>query len=169
MNQINMKELSCEYEVRRMDERDVDAIYQLSTGNPLFYEYCPPYVTKESIVEDMKALPPGRSREDKFYIGYFNGSELVAIMDLILHYPKEETAFIGLFMMNERYQGDGIGSKIIEESMIYLKKIGFEYVRLAFAKGNPQSEAFWSRNSFVKTGEEAENEGYTAILMERRL
>lgn len=53
--------------------------------------------------------------------------------------------------------------------MEYLKKTGFYNVRLAFARGNPQSEAFWSKNGFVKTGKESEHLGYTAVLMERTL
>ena len=57
-------------------------------------------VTLESIREDMKVLPPGKSGEDKFYVGFFDGSMLTAVMDLILKYPNDETAFIGLFMVD---------------------------------------------------------------------
>lgn len=34
---------------------------------------------------------------DKYYIGYFEGEKLVAVMDLILNFPNKETAFIGFF------------------------------------------------------------------------
>ena len=40
--------------------------------------------------------------EDKYYLGFFAGDELVAVMDLILNYPKADIAFIGFFMMNVR-------------------------------------------------------------------
>ena len=33
---------------------------------------------------------------DKYYIGYYKGKELIAIMDFIMAYPDEKTAFIGL-------------------------------------------------------------------------
>lgn len=42
-------------------------------------------------------------------------------------------------------------------------------VRPAFAKGNPQSEAFWTKNGFRKTGVAAEYENYTAVIMHREL
>ena len=69
----------------------------------LFYEFHQPFVTRESILDDRNALPPGKSKEDKAYIGLFDGDTLVAVMDLILGYPTEEIVWIGIF-----YDGYGI-------------------------------------------------------------
>ncbi|MDU4752827.1 MAG: GNAT family N-acetyltransferase, partial [Clostridium butyricum] len=118
---MNISELSLKYQIRKLDDKDIDLIYTLSIGNPKFYKYCPPYVTKESIHEDMNMLPPNKSKEDKFYIGFFDNHILVAVMDLIINFPDNKTAFIGLFMMEQEYQGKGIGSNIIEECATYLK------------------------------------------------
>lgn len=63
----------------------------------------------------MIALPPNVSIENKYYIGFFKNEKLIAIMALILQYPNVDTAFIGLFMMDEHEQGKGIGSKIISD------------------------------------------------------
>ena len=90
-------------------------------------------------------------------------------MDLILDYPNEKTAFIGFFMMNRDYQGKGIGTQIIDEAFAYLKEKDFEKVRLAYAKGNPQSEAFWTKNGFLKTGLEIPNDFSGYIIMEKEL
>lgn len=84
-------ELSSTYAVRIMTADDVNIIYELSLENALFYQYCPPFVTKESIEEDMKALPPGMSYDDKFYVGFFKESKLIAVMDFVFDYPNEET------------------------------------------------------------------------------
>lgn len=99
--------LSSRYGARRLCDSDVGAVYRLSAGNPIFYKYCPPCVTLESIREDMKVLPPGKSGEDKFYVGFFDGSMLTAVMDLILKYPNDETAFIGLFMVDSASREKG--------------------------------------------------------------
>lgn len=80
---------------------------------------------KQSIREDLHALPPGKTEMDKFYIGYFDQCNLVAVMDLILAFPDDETASIGLFMMNQKYQGGGIGSKIIEDAAGFLNQKDF--------------------------------------------
>lgn len=159
--------LSKRYAVRRLTEADVDRIYTLSAANPMFYRYCPPNVTRESILHDMEALPPGMTYEDKYYIGYFEEERLIAVMDLILGYPNEETAFVGLFMMEKVSQGKGIGSAIVGECFAFLDSIGYRFVRLGFAKGNPQSEAFWVKNGFARTGVEADNGNYVMVVMER--
>lgn len=72
-------------------------------------------------------------------------------------------------MMNPQYQGKGYGSEIIEECAAHLKHIGFRSIQLAFAKGNPQSEAFWQKTGVIKTGNESENETYMAVIMRRIL
>ena len=51
----------------------------------------------------------------------------------------------------------------------YLKSIGFDYIRLGFAKGNPQSENFWTKNGFERTGVEAQNEGYVVVVLQKIL
>ena len=81
---VEISEFSKTYQVRRLGRDDVDAIYELCRENRIFYRYHEPFVTKESILDDMEALPPGKSREDKYYVGFFDGWSLVAIMDLIL-------------------------------------------------------------------------------------
>lgn len=140
--------LSKKYKVRALDVNDVDIIYDMSCKNEIYYKYHPPFVTKESIVEDMKALPPRKSYDDKYYVGFFDGDTLVANMDLILGYPTNEVAFIGLFMTDTRYQNKGVGSNIIGDICDYLAQLGYKKVRIGVDKGNPQSNSFWQKNGF---------------------
>ena len=139
--------------MRRLSIEDTDLIYNLSCKNKIFYQFHPPFVTRESIQEDIRALPAGKDYNDKYYIGFFEKETLVAIMDLILDYPTKDTAFIGLFMMDFEYQNKNIGSKIISECAKYLKILGFHKIRLGVDKENPQSNAFWKKNSFVVADE----------------
>lgn len=99
---MNISKFSEKYSVRRIQDEDIPKVYSLCKGNPVFYEYCPPEVTMEGIKEDMTVLPPGKSKEDKYYIGFWDGENLVAVMDLILKYPGEETVFIGFFMTEKK-------------------------------------------------------------------
>ena len=160
---LNIEILSKSYFVRRLNQRDIDSIYDLCRENTVFYQYHPPFVTKESILKDMTALPPEKSMEDKYYLGFFARDELVAVMDLILNYPKPDIAFIGFFMMNVLYQSRGIGSQIVDEVTAHLKACGFNEMRLGIDKGNPQSRAFWTKNGFEQV-----DEGHY-IVMERDL
>lgn len=151
---MDLKLLSKSFHVRRLDEKDIDMVYDFSCKNELFYRYHPPFVTKESIVEDMKALPPGKCENDKYYVGFFEGNCLVAILDFILEFPTKEIAYIGLFMTNLQYQHKGIGSKIICETVDYFRTLGYKKIRLGVDQGNPQSYAFWSKNQFQVISEE---------------
>ena len=145
---MDVNSLSKSYYVRRLSSRDIDVIYQMCCKNTLFYQYHPPFVTRESILEDMKALPPKKKYEDKYYIGFFEEESLVAIMDLITSYPTDENSYIGLFMTNVQYQNKGIGSKIITEVVSYLKLLGYKTIQLGVDKGNIQSYSFWLKNKF---------------------
>lgn len=86
---MDITTLSNKYQVRRLQKNDLEEIYQLCKSNPLFYKYHPPFATKETILKDMTLLPEEKSYEDKFYIGFWNNKKLVAVMDLILGYPKD--------------------------------------------------------------------------------
>lgn len=162
-------ELSSKYNVRKMVPEDIDVIYDLSVGNPMYYKYCPPNVTRDSIFVDMNALPPHCMKEDKYYIGFFKENKLIAIMDLIIGFPEKDIAYIGFFMVNKKVQGAGIGSQIINECLDYLKENDIYSVQLAYAKGNPQSEAFWKKKGFVLTGTETNHGGYVSVSMEKVL
>ncbi len=166
---MNISELSKKYTVRRLGEEDVPQIVALCSGNPLYYKHCPPFVTEESVREDMCALPPKKTPDDKYFVGYFSGGRLIALLDLITEYPDDETAFIGLFMTDSSAQHKGVGSAIISELCVCMGKNGFKHVRLGWVKGNPQSEGFWHKNGFAETGVVSEQELYTVIVAQREL
>ncbi|MCM1557955.1 MAG: GNAT family N-acetyltransferase [Butyrivibrio sp.] len=128
---------------------------------------CPPFVTEDSIRKDMTALPPGKTAEDKYYVGYFNRHGLAAVMDLIMGFPNNDTAFIGFFMTDVSIQNKGTGSKIISELCTCLSESGISSIRLGWVKGNPQAEHFWHKNGFAETGATYETDGYTVIVAQR--
>ncbi|MFA9465002.1 MAG: GNAT family N-acetyltransferase [Velocimicrobium sp.] len=117
----------------------------------------------------MEVLPPEKSKSDKYYLGYFENDVLIAVLDLITGYPNKSTAYIGLFMVDIKVQGKGIGTKIIEELCDYLKNTGYKRVELAWVKGNPQSEKFWIKNNFNIIGERSSNASDHVIAAEREL
>ena len=42
-------------------------------------------MTEQSILDDMIALPPNKEMYDKYYVGYYRGEELIAVLDFIMH------------------------------------------------------------------------------------
>lgn len=166
---MNITDFSKQYKVRLLDEKDIDAIYSLCSQNELYYKYCPPFVTKENIKQDMQALPPHKELKDKYYIGYFEDDRLVAVMDFIKEYPNNKTAFIGFFMVDISKQKRGLGTSIIEELCDYLRNEDFSYIRLGWVLNNEQASHFWKKNKFVETGITYKTTDYTVVVAQREL
>lgn len=157
--------LSDRYHVRSLNDDDADAILSLSRTNPLFFEYNAGPVTRESVLEDLRILPPGKTALEKHYLGFFLKSSLVAVLDLIEDYPTPGCAYVGLFMVDAAFQGRGIGSGIVSELAQNLPRFGFSEAQLAINKGNAQAEHFWSKNGFAVFEEASREDG---ILLKAR-
>ena len=166
---MEINNFSDKYKVKMLNETDLDNIYALCKGNPMYYEYCPPDVTKENILEDMFALPPGKETEDKFYIGFFDSHELIAVMDIVDGYPEKGIAFIGFFMTASKVQNKGVGSEIVSGVLKCLKGEGYRAARLAWVTENPQARKFWLKNKFVPICETKSNAAERVTLAQREL
>ena len=164
-----IQNFSDKYAVRVLSENDIPAVLTLCEKNKLYYQYCPPFVSEESIRDDMKALPPGKGKQDKFYIGFYDNEDLVAVMDLIMEFPDDKTIFIGFFMTDVSVQNKGVGSGIITELCDKLRQRGYLYVKLGWVKGNPQAEYFWKKNGFIETGAENTTKDYTVTIAQRKI
>ncbi len=169
LKRIDVSQLSDDYQVRLLTEADVRTVVELCQKNTLFYQYCPPQVSEQSILADMKALPNRKQLFDKYYLGYYQDERLMAVVDLIMRCPDEKSAFIGFFMLEKEIQNRGIGTTMISELAGKLKERGCEKIRLGWVKGNPQAEHFWRKNGFRQTGITYDNEDYTVIVAERIL
>ena len=55
---MNDTDVSTDYTVRKLTSDDIPMIFDLCRKNLRFYEHCPPFVTPQSIRDDMVALPP---------------------------------------------------------------------------------------------------------------
>ena len=165
---MDLSALSKRYSIRRMDDSDADSILELCRGNAQYYLYCQAEPSREQILNDLHITPPGIDPSAKYYIGFYQGNTLVAVMDLIDGYPGPDTAFIGFFMMRKEFQGNQVGSAIIQETAAYLKTLGMIAIQLGIDKGNPQSTHFWKKNGFV-VKEEIDRGGWTVLLAEKTL
>lgn len=155
--------------VRFLNVLDLNDIVALCSQNTLYYQYCPPFVNRDLILEEMRTFPEKTSRDDKYYCGFFDNGELIAIIDLIDHYPTDKSVFIGFFMMDVKKQRHGTGTEIITELCEYLREEKYKYVQLAWVKGNPQAEHFWLKNKFQAIKETKSNTNDIVLLAQRNL
>ena len=166
---FDISALSDQFTVRRLTEADVPAMLALAETNRIYYLYHSPAPSSEDMGDGLTALPPGKTMADKYYVGFFDDETLAALLDLVLDYPEPGAAFIGLFMLDAAYQGKGVGSSLFSGIASVLERAGYRKLRLAIDKGNPQSEAFWTKNGFINTGEEYPNDRSAYLPMERLL
>ena len=171
MGRLNVRKFTHAHNMRYITEAEFADIAALCAGNPLYYEYygCPP-PTVDEVHADLEALPPGKSKRDKYYLGVFGrNGQLNAVLDLIVGWPDAETAWIGFFMVDAALQGCGEGSRIISELLEALTGYGFRRAALGVVSGNPQAEAFWLKNGFYFYGEPRKDRSPVIRTMERIL
>lgn len=149
-----------------MHVEELAALYQ---ENPQYFEAMGQEVPTENLWEDLVAVPEGASSENKCFIGFWDGPKLVAVLELLLDYPAENTAYVGLFMMSASRQRTGEGSRIMEEVYAWLRQDGYAWVELSYAYGNAQSENFWRKNGFTGTGDVRQQGNYVVIGMHKQL
>lgn len=157
------------FSVRALSLGDLPAMLRLCRSNPLYYEHCGPAPTLETLAADLTALPPGKTADDKHFVGFFDGDALAAVADLITGYPDPQTLYIGFFMLDAAYQGRGLGSQLVGRILLRAAQGGFSRARLAYVKTNPQSEAFWRKNGFQPTGAEADYGRCRVVISEKAL
>lgn len=160
---MDIQGLSARYAVRRLTEADLPELLELAEGNTTYYEHLGQRPTLENLREDLAKLPPRTTSEDKYFLGYYQDGRLCAALDLILHYPTPDTAFIGWFILRRDLQGRGVGTEIFRELLFHLP---FRYLRLGYVKGNREGERFWKKLHFAPTGLELPEECYTIVVME---
>ena len=165
---LDVSGFSSRFSVRVLDERDADEIFRLCRGNTQFYQFCGAKAEKEQVLRDLRITPPGVDASFKYYLGFYEGQELIAVMDLIDGYPEPGIGYIGFFMLERARQGKELGSSIIREVEAYWKRLGNTALRLGIDKENPQSTHFWKKNGFSVI-REVEREGWTVLVAEKKL
>lgn len=164
---LDLEKINDKYFVRRMTNKDVPTIYSLCKGNKFFYQCCGEETTPSRIESDLTLLPSDTLPSQKYYLGFFDCEKLVAVIDLIIGYPDEKTAFIGFFMTDVSLQGKGEGTEIINQLSLYLHSIGIASIRLGVEKDNPQATHFWHKNGFITLREIKQNG--SALLYQEKI
>jgi ribosomal protein S18 acetylase RimI-like enzyme len=145
------------YSVRRMIQADIPGLQKL-------YEACQDYMQmvdgrpagKNAAEEEFRNTPPGRSANDKFMFGILDPhKELIGILDAMRGYPDETTWWIGLLLFLPGFRAQGMGEKVLEGFIGYVKASGGKAIMLGVVAVNELAYRFWSRMGFelVQEGE----------------
>lgn len=165
---MNFQDISKSFEVNRLTELNQKEIFQLYSGHPEYFKQTKETLSLQTPLKDLKDLPPNKTMEDKYFLGFYQDNALVAVMDLILRYPNAHTAFIGFFMTDSRLVHKHIGSEIIQETSTYLQNISFKKLELGVVDTNVLGKQFWENNGF-KQVKKVKQENYSLYLLTKEL
>ena len=80
------------------------------------------------------------------------GGAPAALLDLWLHQPEPGTAHLGLLLVREALQGQGLGREAVEALEGALAEAGCRHLRLSVTDENQQVDGFWERLGFARVG-----------------
>jgi RimJ/RimL family protein N-acetyltransferase len=82
------------------------------------------------------------------------GAELIGVLDFRLHWPRDGTAYIGLLLVAEPLQRQGIGAQAWSLLKPWLAaSAGIRTVRVGVEQFNVAALKFWEAQGFTLTGE----------------
>jgi GNAT superfamily N-acetyltransferase len=109
--------------------------------------------------DTLTALPPNCSSEQKHVLVLCRGDLPVGVADIIQGYPDPKTAFLGLMLLREDQQGQGLGARFYRELETRIREeMNCTWVRLAVVDSNPVVP-FWEKQGFRLTGDVKSHEG----------
>ena len=168
-SKLDIQSFSSEYTVKRIDESDISKVYKLCKSNKRYYRYLGHIPTRESLTEIISQTPENSPIEDKYFVGFFDQDQLIAIMDLITGYPQNDDAFIGWFMVQGDKQGQGIGSQILADVRASLKAMKYDSISLGLVEENKEAIQFWTNQGFKPTTQKIQHKHYTVVTYEKAI
>lgn len=111
--------------------------------------------TRTAADDVLSALPPGVSNSQKANLGLWEGQELVAFADVIVGWPAESVAHIGLLMTDGARRGEGFG-RMMHDAVVGVvgQWPGMRSLRLSVVDTNADLAApFWAKLGYERTGE----------------
>ncbi len=160
--------------LRRINSMSQDEVQNILDSAPTYYMNVEG-VSKlpgsaKNLFED---LPPGSSYADKYVLFIENDERPIGVIDLVFHYPHTRVAFIGLFLIGEKYHGGGVGTESYKLLESLISEFDVDSIQLGVNDTNPRALTFWTKRGFKKNGRTRLNQGLkvssTVHVMEKVL
>lgn len=80
-----------------------------------------------------------------------------------------QTAQLRWFLIDERYQGRGIGGRLIRTALDFCEEKGYRHIFLWTFMGLDQARTLYDRAGFVVTEEKANHEWSSVVIIEQKM
>lgn len=138
-----------EYTFHSVTSENQQAAYSIYQKNQAYFALTKETPSIEQLMRDMTVLPPSVVQEQKVFSIIYYDQKPIAVMDYLVDYPQEGTAYIGLLLVGERRKGHGQAIYQQVEQDWRLKEISL--VSLAVIEENTAGRSFWESQGFKET------------------
>ncbi len=126
--------------------------YRLTNGKPATREIC------EDTIDD---FPP----YNVCSIGVSQNGQSLAFLSILEGYPFPQTLYIGLLLVDDRFQKRSIGSKILTSLLKMATDMHYENLKLSVQENNTSGLNFWRKHGFYEVNRSACN-GFDNLSMQ---
>ena len=132
----------------------------LTQDEQLFYQliietkdYFSDYQTATPSLEEIRAefwldVPPNIPLNQKKLFGIFVDNQLIGFVDLLLDYPKTQSATLGYLVLHQKMRKQGLGALIYQQIESQLVQYQYQNVRLGVITANLPAYYFWTKMGF---------------------
>ena len=106
----------------------------------------PPSIS--NVEEDIEAIPNGVQKNQKNYKLISFNDEILGVVDFLSDYPEKDTILIGLFIIKNDKQKQGLGTKIFRYLEKSFKNKKFLKIRIGVLANNEIGLSFWKKQNF---------------------
>ena len=106
----------------------------------------PPSIS--TVEEDIEVIPNGVQKNQKNYRLISFNDEILGVVDFLSDYPEKDTILIGLFIIKNDKQKQGLGTKIFRYLENLFKDKKFLKIRIGVLVDNEIGLSFWKKQNF---------------------
>ena len=106
----------------------------------------PPSIS--NVEEDIEVIPNGVLKNQKNYRLISFNDEILGVVDFLSDYPEKDTILIGLFIIKNDKQKQGLGTKIFRYLEKSFKNKKFLKIRIGVLANNEIGLSFWKKQNF---------------------
>ena len=106
----------------------------------------PPSIS--NVEEDIEVIPNGVQKNQKNYRLISFNDEILGVVDFLSDYPEKDTILIGLFIIKNDKQKQGLGTRIFRYLEKSFKNKKFLKIRIGVLVDNEIGLSFWKKQNF---------------------
>ena len=167
---LDLAALSGAFDVRTLASEDLPEVFALARSNRVYFRYLHERPTRANLTELVGRLPEGAEPTARHFVGYYDADGyLVAVLNLVLGWPDERSAFVGWLMVAADMQRQGVGSQLVADLRAVLEAEGYARIVLQLPERAEDGRAFWEAQGFAATGERDESGRQPLVTLAREI